>query len=336
MAQGKPASGASPGLSDEQMAVRVVWHYFMEGRTQADIAQALSTNRLRVNRIINEARRSGLVTITLNSRLISCVELELNLAREFGLDRAIIVPTPDDPALIPDLLGRATADYVAQILSTQTIKGIGVGWGATLRETVRNMPPMRRPNLYVNSVMGGLTRGIEINTFDIASDLARHLDAECAYLAAPIFASSAESRAAIMGQDVFREAFERIAENDLILLSVGDMTEKSLLMRYGLPRDVSIEELVEAGASGDVMAHFLDSRGRPIDHPINHRSIALSLDALREVPNVVFASGGLNKVKAIAAMLLSGLGNALVSDEDTARAAFDLAVKLRGEAGTET
>ena len=98
MAQSKPASGASQSLSDEQMAVRVVWHYFMEGRTQADIAQALSTNRLRVNRITNEARRSGLVTITLNSRLISCVELELNLAREFGLDRAIIVPTPDDPA----------------------------------------------------------------------------------------------------------------------------------------------------------------------------------------------------------------------------------------------
>ena len=103
MAQSKPASGASQSLSDEQMAVRVVWHYFMEGRTQADIAQALSTNRLRVNRIINEARRSGLVTITLNSRLISCVELELNLAREFGLDRAIIVPTkppknpPDNP-----------------------------------------------------------------------------------------------------------------------------------------------------------------------------------------------------------------------------------------------
>lgn len=31
--------------------------------------------------------------------------------------------------------------------------------------------------------------------------------------------------------------------NDLILLTIGDMTERSLLMRHGLPRDVSIDEL---------------------------------------------------------------------------------------------
>jgi DNA-binding transcriptional regulator LsrR (DeoR family) len=325
------ASAASPTLSDEQMAVRVVWLYFMEGRTQAEIADVLSTNRLRINRIINEARRSGLVTITLNSRLASCVELELTLAREFGLKRAIIVPTPGEEELIPVLLGQAAADYIAQLLASDGIKGIGVGWGATLRETVRHMPAMRRPDVCVNSVMGGLTRGIEINTFDIASDLARQLSAECAYLAAPIFTGSPESQAAIMGQDVFREAFERIAADDLILLSVGDMTEKSLLMRYGLPRDVTIEQLVEAGAECDVMAHFLNRHGQPIDHPINHRAIALPLEALRQVPNVVFASGGLNKAQGIAAALLSGLGNALISDEDTARAALAIALELRGK-----
>ena len=92
------------------MSVRVVWLYFMEGRTQGEIADALSTNRLRVNRIISEARRTGLVTITLNSKLASCVELEQQLIKAFGLKRAIIVPTPEDAALVPVLLGQATGD----------------------------------------------------------------------------------------------------------------------------------------------------------------------------------------------------------------------------------
>jgi DNA-binding transcriptional regulator LsrR (DeoR family) len=314
--------------AEEQMHIRALWLYFMEGRTQADIADALSTNRLRINRIVNDARRSGLVSITLNSKLTSCVELEQQLCEEFGLKRAVIIPSPEDPALTPVLLGHATADYVMQLLNGSTLKGIGIGWGATLRETVRHMPTMRRPDLSINSVMGGLTRGIEINTFDIASDLARQLSAQCAYLAAPIYTGSAESRAALMTLDIFVEAFEHIAANDIILLSIGDLTERSLLVRYGLPKDITIDELVAAGAVCDVMAQFIDKHGAPIEHPVNQRAIALPLDSLRQVPNVIFTSGGKHKTEAIAAVLQSGLADSLVSDEDTARSALVRAKKL--------
>lgn len=325
MTQNRTGSLTPVALPDEQMQVRVVWLYFMEGRTQAEISEALSTNRLRVNKIIAEARRSGLVTITLNSRLTSCVELEQELMAEYSLTRAIIVPTPKDPDQIPVLIGQATADYIVQLINTSKLRGIGVGWGATLREMIRHMPSLRRPDLCVNSVMGGLTHGIEINTFDIASDLARQLNAECSYLAAPIYAGSPESRAAIVQQDVFETAFRKIEENDVIILSIGDMTERSLLMRYGLPKDVDIDTLLAAGACGDVLAQFIDRDGKAIDHPINQRAIAPNLEALRNVANVVFASGGMNKVEAVAAVLLSRLGNVLVCDEDTAREAQRLA-----------
>ncbi|WP_048648900.1 sugar-binding transcriptional regulator [Nitratireductor soli] len=331
MAPNKLTMATSAALSDEQMQIRVVWLHFVEGRTQGEIAEALSTNRLRINKIIAEARRSGLITITLNSRLTSCVELEQKLMNAFSLNRAIIVPTPEDPELIPVLLGQAAADYIAQLLSNGGISGIGVGWGATLREMVRHMPSLRAPGVCVNSVMGGLTHGIEINTFDIASDLARQLNAECAYLAAPIYAGSPESRLAIVEQDVFETALQRVAANELIVLSVGDMTERSLLMRYGLPKDVDIDALLAAGACGDVLGQFIDRRGKPIDHSINRRAIAAPLELLHEVPNVIFASGGINKSEVIAAVLLSGLGNVLICDEETARNALEIALKLRGE-----
>ncbi|MBC2886525.1 sugar-binding transcriptional regulator [Ochrobactrum sp. CM-21-5] len=326
MANGRSTFHSPVSLSEEQMQARVVWQYFMEGRTQGEIAEALSTNRLRVNKIIAEARRSGLVTITLNSRLASCVELEQQLVSDFSLSHVSIVPTPEDPELIPVLLGQATADYLVHQLSTTKISGVGVGWGATLREMVRHMPVLKRPDLCVNSVLGGLTHGIEINTFDIAGDLARQLNAQCAYLAAPIYAGSPQSREAIVSQDVFESAFCRIKANDIIILSIGDLTERSLLVRYGLPQDVNLEDLKEAGACGDVVAQFMDSHGLPINHPINQRAIAPSFEVLKKVPCVVFASGGLNKVNAIAAALLSGVGNVLICDEETARLAREVAL----------
>ena len=200
-----------------------------------------------------------------------------------------------------------------------------IGWGRTLREMVRHMRTGRYPDMCVNSMMGGLTRGLEINTFDIVSELARRLNSQCQYLAAPIYAGSPQSRDTIMAQDVFRDALRRIETDDIAVLSIGDITRRSMLIRYGLPEDVGIKQLRDAGAVCDIIGQFIDARGKPVAHPLNRRAIALPLRDLARVPMVVFAAGGRYKVRAIAAVLRGGYGSVLVSDEDTARAAAMLA-----------
>jgi DNA-binding transcriptional regulator LsrR (DeoR family) len=75
---------------------------------------------------------------------------------------------------------------------------------------------------------------------------------------------------------------------------------------------------------GDIMGRFLDARGRPIDHPINARAVAMPLDGLARIPCVVVAAGGLNKAAVIAAALQGGFADVLVSDERSAEAALAL------------
>ncbi|QRM29078.1 sugar-binding transcriptional regulator [Microvirga sp. VF16] len=316
-------------LADNPLETRVAWLYFMEGMTQADIAEKLGMTRLRVNRMLVEARTSGLVSIALNSRFATCVELEQILIREFDMKDAVIVPTPDNPDLIPVLLGQAAGEYLSNFLETNRVKGLGLGWGATLRETIRNTRLGRYPDLCINSMMGGLTHGLELNTFETASSLANRLNAECQYLAAPIYAGSPESRDIILAQDVFRETFERISSNDVAVLSIGDLSLRSLLIRYGLPRDVTTDELVALGAVGDILGQFYDAEGRVIDHPLNLRAIALPLSELSRIPTVVLASGGQNKIPAIAAAMKARLASVIICDEETAKAARGLA--LTGE-----
>jgi DNA-binding transcriptional regulator LsrR (DeoR family) len=183
---------------------------------------------------------------------------------------------------------------------------------------------MQRPDVYVSSALGGLTRGLEMNTFDIAAGFGRQLGAEFGYLAAPVYAGSPEAHDAILSQAPFRQAFERAAACDLILLSVGNMTD-SLLVRYGLPADIEVEELIAAGACGDLMGQLIDREGQPIDHPLNRRCITLPLATLRDIPHVLIVSGGLYKAEAMAAVLRGGWGNVIVSDEDTMRAAMAIA-----------
>lgn len=310
------------------MTVRVAWLYYMEGLTQDRIATQLGLTRLRVNRILGEARASGLVSIKINSRLAGCLEVEDELRRTCGLREAVIVPTPEEPGLIPVLLGRAAGEYLSRHLETQRVRGIGVGWGATLRETIRFVRPGQWPELNVNSMMGGLTRGLEINTFETASALAARLGAQCSYLAAPLYAGSAKSRDTIVSQDVFKEAFGQMAANDLALLSVGDLSARSLLVRYGLPKDVPVTSLRKARAVGDIIGQFLDRDGKPVAHALNQRVVAPSLAELARIPTVVVASGGENKAPIIAAVLRAKLVSVLVCDEKTARAALRIFEEL--------
>jgi DNA-binding transcriptional regulator LsrR (DeoR family) len=312
---------------DEQLRVRVAWLYFMEGLTQADIAAKLGITRLRANRLLGEARESGLVNIQVNARLASCVALERQLVQETGLKDAVVVPTPGDPDQIPAVLGRATAEYLARHLGDNRVRGLGIGWGTTLRETIRHLRSANLTDLSINSMMGGLTYGLELNTFEIASEFARRVNGQCNYLAAPIYAGSPRSRDTILAQDVFQETFQRLATNDVALLSAGDLSRRSLLIRYGLPRDVTVDSLRAAGAVGDIMGTFLDARGQPVRHAVNKRVIAAPLEMLREIATVIVASGGLNKTAILAAVVRARLCSVLVIDEATARAALGL---LRG------
>lgn len=312
---------------DEQLYVRVAWLYHMEDLTQGDIATRLGLTRLRVNRILAECRALGLVRVTIGSRLESCVALERRLVRELGLQDAVIVPTPADPELVSQLVGAAAGDWLSRHLAREEVSVLGIGWGATLREAIRHTAEADLPKLWVTSMMGGLTQGLELNSFETAGELARRLNAQCSYLAAPIYAGSAASRDTLVAQDVFAEVFARIRSVDLALLSLGDLSRRSLLIRHGLPKDVTVAALRDAGAVGDVLGQFLDAEGRPVRHPINDRVIGLPWAELARVRTVALAAGGRNKVAIIAAALRGGVAKVLVSDEDTARAALDLIAK---------
>lgn len=82
--------------------------------------------------------------------------------------------------------------------------------------------------------------------------------------------------------------------------------------------------LLEAGAVGDVMCHFLDVEGRVVDHPVNRYVIAVGVEDLRRVPSIVIAAGGRRKVAAIRAVLKATQARTLITDEAPARALLEL------------
>ncbi|WP_117192794.1 sugar-binding transcriptional regulator [Rhizobium terrae] len=307
-------------MEHRELMVRAAWLYHVEGLTQQQIAERMNITRRRVNEILSEALETGVVRVSFESPLAESVELEAKLRDRFGLLDAVVVPSPNDPALLHSVMGRGAAGFLGRMIQTQKPASIGVGWGSTLRETIQHMPSLNEPQIKVRSMMGGLTHGSEINTFEIVRGFAQVLNAQCRYFAAPIYAESPESRDAIISQAVFQHTFRQICEVDVAYLSVGDVSQQSLQVRYGLPHGMNEQILQKAGAVGDLMGRYLDLSGKEIDHPLNRQVLSPEMEDFRKIGCRIVASGGAHKHRILQAVVRSGLVNVLITDADSARA----------------
>ncbi len=304
---------------EKRFLARVAWAYHVEGLTQGAVAEKLGVTRLRINKALAEARRQGIVRVSINSDFAPCLELEEALKQRFALTEAYIAPSPGDPANVQTIVGTALGHTLHNLLARSDTKLFGMSWGNTLNLATRFMEPLDRPDLEIVSTMGGLTQGSDFNSFEITTRLADLCNARHSYFTAPLYAGTAESRDTMMELDVIAEILSRIRRVDALSMAAGDLSEASILVRYGLPADVVVEDLREAGAVGDLQGYFLDASGKPVAHPINERVIGIDLDDLRPIGNVVLAAGGAHKVAIIRAALSTGVVDSFVSDEKTAR-----------------
>ncbi|WP_299963729.1 sugar-binding domain-containing protein [uncultured Roseobacter sp.] len=309
--------------AEEQLLVRLSWACEVEGMTQADAATRFGVTRLRVNKALGEARRRGILRVSVESVFAAAAELEWQLERQFGLRRAVVVPAPADASSVTPLVSAGLGAHLGELLQDPAITRFGMSWGNTLNLATRHMQPLNRPDLEVVSIMGGVSRGSDVNGYEITTRLADLCNAEHSFFTAPLYAGSAESRSVFAEQDVIRDMLTKIRSCQAIALATGDL-ESSLLVRDALPADVDPADLAARGGVGDITGHILTADGALVDHPLNDRVIGMSLDDMTHIDNVILAAGGLHKVPIIAAALSRGFVDTLVTEETTASALLAL------------
>lgn len=303
---------------DEAFICEVCWHYYVNDMTQAEVAKALDVTRLRVNQAIRRAREIGMVNVQIDSPVLPRLELRRTLQDRFGIAQVIVAPANRENYDFHGPVGAALATYLNERLRVEGWTAIGVSWGMTLQSAVRRLPQQSHAHLEIVSMMGGTTEGASFNSFGIASAFAHALGASYSLLAAPIFLSEGVDRDAFLGQKVFQDQYDKFETLDAAILTASDVSPKSFLVAHGLPKEVTAEELNERGAVGDVLGHFLDADGNTIRHPIDLRTIGISLETMMRIPNKILAAAGPHKVEIILAAARRGLIDTLVTDDVTA------------------
>lgn len=302
---------------EQELKARAAWHYYVEGLTQEEISKLLGVGRIKVHRILSAAREEGVVQFRIRDGVVACIELESRLKRKYGLSHATVVPAAADARNVPQLVGHAAAAYLADNISSGDV--VALGWGRTLKFAIGALPRRALHGATVVSMLGGLTRAQPLNPTECAWELAEKIGADCYLLPIPVYADREEQRDAFMSQRSVEDVVLRARRANIAVLSVGSFANESPIASYGFIKPSEFEELKTAGAVGDILCHFVDAQGHPVDHDVNRRVCAYPIQALDDVRKVLLVSGGADKVAVMRAALTRVNVTALITDEDAAK-----------------
>lgn len=314
-------------LVSSDLAVKTAWLYYVEGFTQEQIAERLGVTRVKVMRTLAACTANGIVVTTINTPTAGQIKLERELEKRWELTSAVVVPTPSDERSLEKAIGHAVAKYLGEQMSDGTT--LAIGGGATLYASLEFLPKRQLANATVVALVGSLPHSQWINPSIVAVRVAEAFHADSFQITAPVIVDQPDLRDRLWAQPTLQTARNRAEAADIALLTVGDVSPEATIFRHGIVPSDLIKPLTKKGAVANILCFFITSDGSLIDHDINRRVMAVDLDAVSRIPNVVLAAGGKKKVDAIRAALKGVSIQVLITDSDTATALIEDASQER-------
>lgn len=297
--------------------------HFIEGMKQADIAAALNLSTSKINRLIAQGRRLGMVKISIESPYQRLVDLEQRLTQSVGLANAVVAPTiSGNPDTTLQQVGRAAANHLLETLRDGDV--IAVTGGKAVSAVVTNLEPERTFDVTVVPLTGGVQGKYYTDVNHLATQLAERLGGSTMLVHAPLFAESPEQRDMLMEMSSIREVFDLARQAAIALVGIGSILTPGSSYYDLIPESNPDRALlVRSGIAGEFLAHLIRENGAVADYPLNSRLVALSPSEISQCRRTIGVAAGAEKVVPIRAALSGQLLNSLVVDEVTANAVLE-------------
>lgn len=309
-------------IDELRLMARVARMYYENGTRQSDIAQQLGLSQATVSRLFKRAKEEGIIRISVNVPQGVFSELEEQIIAKFNLRDAIIVDCIDeDEKMIQRDIGTAAAYYVESTIKPNEVIGLS-SWSSTLLALVDAMHQVpQKPNVRVVQVLGGIGNpSAEIHAARLTSRFAKLVSGTATFLQAPGIVGSEAALHVLLEDQYVQEAIQLFNEVSLALVGIGAVEPSKLLADSGnIFSNEELSVLCSKGAVGDILLHFFDSFGQPVQTSLDYRVVSMTLPQLRHAARAVGVAGGKRKFNAILGALRGGLINVLITDCFTAK-----------------
>lgn len=299
-----------------RMMYAVAQMCYQKEMTQEEVGKLLGISRPKVSRLLSQAREKGIVEVVVHNPFSRNAEVQSALIESFGLENAIITPYVFDKqeVIVPKIAAEA-ARYVTDNLPDGAVLGLGRGY--SVYETAMALgAKYLRP--IVLPLSGGIGEYDEDRSFnEIINRTAMALQGTPKFLYAPALLDHEKYRSAVLAEPRSQEIVGLWDRLDWVVLGIGTIFKRGPNPYYdhvldGFLKEINIPPVTE------VNLRFILPDGRIPNTLYSGRLVAASAEQIKRAKVRLAVAGGMYKLEAIYATLLSGLINVLVTDENTA------------------
>ncbi|HEV3505740.1 MAG TPA: sugar-binding transcriptional regulator [Actinomycetes bacterium] len=312
-----------PAPRDPELLAKAARLYFLDDRSQDDIASILGTTRSNVSRMVRQARDLGIVEIRILDPAQRDHQLEQVLCDRYQLaDARVLTVSPDTEVL--GGVGRLAARWLDETLRDGQV--VALSWGQSLQAMVRAVDLARR-DVEVVQLVGGLSAlDSGVSGQELVRDLSDRIGARHRYLHAPALFGSAEALTLLLREQAIAGALDAAKRADMAMVGIGaaGIGSSGALLEALALSPAERASFDATGAVGDVCGRFYDLSGQEVDSVVNQRVLAVTLDDLRAIPTVAGIAAGQEKALGILGALRGRIIDVLICDQQAARAVLRL------------
>lgn len=297
------------------LTARVARMYYLDDRSKTEIADELAISRFRVARLLDSARRSGLVRIEIAAPGKVNTDLSAQLQTAFGLQHAIVVDiSDDDPVVLRGHLGEAAADVLREIVTRDDV--LGLAWARSLSgigAALDGFVPCP-----VVQMTGALSRPDGSDVLELVRRVARAGGGMAHTFYAPLVAADAATARTLRRQPDVANAAALLPKVTIGVVGIGAWQEGLSTIFDAVDRETQ-QRTKRLGVIAEVSGVLIDTAGKAVSAPLAKRIIGLSGEQLAAMRTVLAIAYGEEKADAVRSALQGGLVTGLITHESLAR-----------------
>lgn len=318
------SAGDEDPLPQQVRLAEVAKRYYLDNISKVTIAAQLGLSRFQIARMLDEARRTGIVRIEVRDPRLPRSGREEELASALGLASVRIVQQVDGDGLSAvERLGTVVLQQLVQTIRSNTV--VGISWSRTLDTAARFLPALPPCSLVQ------LTGASYLQGSGSFTRMLLQLGGRGGVTTYPLYAPFIVDRRAtaddIRRQPVVAEALARADSLDTAMVSIGGWVEGNSTVWTEVSDD-DRAACTAAGAVAEISGNFIAADGTVVATPLDGRVIGVSVDQLRRTPHVTGFAYGTERVSAVLAAVRTRVFGSLVLEEELADA---LLLAVHGE-----
>lgn len=295
--------------------VQIAKMYYEENLTQSEIAKKLDVSRALICRLLNEARKYGIVTIQIHSPEEDSSLLKNQLKNCFKIDDVFIVKPPLGQNITDEKIAEDFSDILLRFLPS--CKNVGFSWGNIIHDALEILTEKKTdlPHLKDTSVfpLAGnmITTGYSVDAQKIVQTFSMSFSSTPNFLYAPAFLESPMELELYQKTENLKNISSLWENIDLAVIKIDNYPTSPDLGTAARYRVL----LKEKHACGSFLAYYYNLQGEIIRSDSDY-SIQIPVEALAACKTIIGVCSSNVIPKSLLGAMNTGLFTHIVAPQN--------------------